>query len=98
MRTHQLHREAHPELARQLFALVVKHLHIKQAHEVVDVELFVSTIGHHIRFSVDPRPRRLSNISYVLPSPTTFTWNLHEDTNLNARIDDARVRCAYGGA
>ena len=49
MRTHQLHREAHPELARQLFALVVKHLHIKQAHEVVDVELFVSTIGHHIR-------------------------------------------------
>lgn len=84
MRTHQLHREAHPELARQLFALVVKHLHIKQAHEVVDVELFVSTIGHHIRhirFSVDPRPRRLSNISYVLPSPTTFTWNLHEDTN-----------------
>ena len=47
MRTHQLHCEAHPEPARQLFALVVKHLHIKQAHEVVDVELIVSSRRHH---------------------------------------------------
>jgi hypothetical protein len=48
MRTHQLHREAHPKPARQLFALVVKHLHMKQAHEVVDVELIVSTLRHNI--------------------------------------------------
>jgi hypothetical protein len=69
MRTHQLHREAHPKPARQLFALVVKHLHMKQAHEVVDVELIVSTLRHNIRKTRIRKPVELT----VRPMDT-FTW------------------------